>query len=244
MTDGVLLIHAWPMDARMWDSQREALGGLPLAAPHLPGFGGAAPIGPVMSMGAAAGRCVQALDDAGIGRAMVCGLSIGGYVAFEIWRAAPQRVGGLVLANTRPGADTEEGAAGRRKLAERLRTEGNGFLVESPPPLLGAEASDELWAWVRGVIADQPAEAIGAAALGMAERADSTADLAGIDVPTLVVTSDGDTLIPQEVSAPMAEQIPGAELAVIAGAGHLSNLERSGEFSERLVAHAERCGIA
>jgi 3-oxoadipate enol-lactonase len=244
MTDGVLLIHAWPMDARMWDSQREALGGLPLAAPHLPGFGGAAPIGPVMSMGGAADRCVQALDDAGIGRAMVCGLSIGGYVAFELWRAAPHRVGGLVLANTRPGADTEEGAAGRRKLAERLRTEGNGFVVESPPPLLGAEASDDLWAWVRGVIADQPAEAIAAAALGMAERADSTTDLAGIDVPTLVVTSDGDTLIPQEVSAPMAEQIPGAELAVIAGAGHLSNLERSGEFSELLVAHAERCGIA
>lgn len=244
MTDGVLLIHGWPMDARMWDSQREALGGFPLAAPHLPGFGGAAPAGPVMTMGAASDRCVRALDDAGIGRAMVCGLSMGGYVAFELLRAAPERVGGLVLANTRSGADTEEGAAGRRALAERLRTEGNGFFVESPPPLLSAEASDQLWAWVRSVIADQPAGAIAAASLGMAERVDSTADLAGIDVPTLVVTSDGDTLIPQEVSAPMAEQIPRAELAVIAGAGHLSNLERPGEFSELLVAHAERCGIA
>ena len=244
MTDGVLLIHAFPMDARMWDSQREALGGVPLAAPHLPGFGGAAPAGDTMTMATAADRCVQALDEAGIGKAMVCGLSMGGYVAFELWRSAPERVGGLVLANTRAGADTEEGAAGRRKLAERLRAEGSGFLVGSPPPLLGAEASDELQKWVRAVIADQPADAIAAASLGMAERADSTTDLAGIDVPSLVVTSDGDTLIPQEVSAPMAEQIPGAELAVIAGAGHLSNLERPGEFSELLVAHAERCGIA
>jgi 3-oxoadipate enol-lactonase len=244
MTDGVLLIHAFPMDARMWDSQREALRGVPLVAPHLPGFGGAAPAGDSMTMGTAADRCVQALDDAGVGKAMVCGLSMGGYVAFELWRAAPERVGGLVLANTRSGADTEEGAAGRRKLAERLRAEGNVFLVESPPPLLSADASDELWGWVRGVIADQPAASIAAASLGMAERADSTADLAGIDVPTLVITSDGDTLIPQEVSAPMAEQIPGAELAVIQGAGHLSNLERTGEFSELLVGHAERCGLA
>jgi pimeloyl-ACP methyl ester carboxylesterase len=109
--------------------------------------------------------------------------------------------------------------------------------------LLSADASDELWGWVRGVIADQPAASIAAASLGMAERADSTADLAGIDVPTLVITSDGDTLIPQEVSAPMAEQIPGSELAVIQGAGHLSNVERGGEFSELLVGHAERCGL-
>jgi pimeloyl-ACP methyl ester carboxylesterase len=96
---------------------------------------------------------------------------------------------------------------------------------------------------VRSTIADQPADAIAAAALGMAARPDSTPDLAGIDVPALVVTSDADTLIPAAISAPMAEQIPGAELAVIEGAGHLSNLERPDRFGELLDAHLARCGV-
>jgi pimeloyl-ACP methyl ester carboxylesterase len=243
MSDGVLLIHAFPMDARMWDAQREALGGLAVVAPHLPGFGGTDSAGEVLTMAAAARACLDALDDAGIDRAMVCGLSMGGYVAFELWRSAPARVRGLVLANTRAGADTDEGADGRRALAARLGSEGNGFLVESPPPLLGEGAPEELWSWVRSVIADQPADAIAAAALGMAERPDSTPDLATIQVPTMVVTSSGDTLIPPEMTTPMADAVPDASLSVIEGAGHLSNLERSGEFSELLASHATRCGL-
>ena len=242
MTDGVLLIHAFPLDARMWDPQLAAFGdGVPVVAPHLPGFGGTAATGDVMTMASAAERCIEALDAAGLERAVVCGLSMGGYVAFELWRTARERFAGLVLANTRAGADTPEGAAGRRALAERLLAEGNGFLVESPPPLLSEQANDGLRRRVRELIASQPAASIAAAALGMAERPDSTPDLATIDVPTLVVTSDGDTLIPASATSPMADQIPGAELAVIDGAGHLSNLEAEGAFDELLAHHLERC---
>ena len=242
MTDGVLLIHAFPLDARMWDPQLAALGdGVPVVAPHLPGFGGTPGSGDVMSMASAAERCLEALDAAGVDRAVVCGLSMGGYVAFELWRRARERFAGLILANTKAGADTEEGAAGRRALAERLLAEGNGFLVESPPPLLSEHANDELRRRVRELIAGQPATSIAAAALGMAERPDSTPDLATIDVPTLVVTADGDSLIPPAATSPMADQIPGAELAVIDGAGHLSNLEAAGAFDELLAHHLDRC---
>lgn len=242
MTEGVLLIHAFPLDARMWDPQLAALSdGLPVVAPHLPGFGGTPGVGDVMSMASAADRCLEALDAAEVDRAVVCGVSMGGYVAFELWRRAPERFAGLILANTRAGADTEEGATGRRALAERLLAEGNGFLVESPPPLLSEHANDELRRRVRDLIATQPAASIAAASLGMAERPDSTPDLAGIEVPTLVVTSNGDTLIPPAVTSPMADEIPGAELAVIDGAGHLSNLEAAGAFDELLAHHLERC---
>ena len=93
MTDGVLLIHAFPLDARMWDPQLAAFGdGVPVVAPHLPGFGGTAAAGEVMTMASAAERCVEALDAAGLERAVVCGLSMGGYVAFELWRTAPRSV--------------------------------------------------------------------------------------------------------------------------------------------------------
>ena len=85
-----------------------------------------------MTMGAAAERCVEALDAAGVDRAVVCGLSMGGYVAFELWRRARERFAGLVLANTRAGADSDEGAAGRRALAARLH--GGGERIPGREP--------------------------------------------------------------------------------------------------------------
>jgi pimeloyl-ACP methyl ester carboxylesterase len=124
-----------------------------------------------------------------------------------------------------------------------LHAEGNGFLVASPPPLLSEDAPASLQDRVRALIADQPADAIAAAALGMAERPDRTGELAAITVPTLVVTSEGDRLIPPAMTTPMAEQIPGADLVVIPGAGHLSNLEAPGAFDEALAAHLDRCGL-
>ena len=235
--DGVLLIHAFPLDARMWSEQVDLLGSLgwPVAAPSLPGFGGTGGAGAVMSMGAAADRCLQSLDASGIERAVVCGLSMGGYTAFELWRMARQRIAGLVLANTRSGADSEQAADARRALAARLRAQGNGSLVAEPPPLLSAAPGEGRWPYVLGLIADQPAGAIAAASEGMAERPDSTPDLGTIDVPALVLTSDADSLIPPEVSLEMARHLPSAGSVVIADAGHLSNLEAPDAFADALV---------
>jgi 3-oxoadipate enol-lactonase len=242
MTTGLLLIHAFPLDARMWAPQVTALGArLPVVAPHLPGFGGTE--GPeVLTMAAAAESCVRVLDDADLDRAVVCGLSMGGYVAFELWRAARPRIEALVLANTRAEPDAPEGAAGRRALAERLGNEGNGFLVEQPPPLLSDHAPQELWERVKATIADQPASAIAAAALGMAERPDSVPDLPAIDVPTMVITGTDDTLIPPDVTAGIADGVPEAELLRIEGAGHLSNLESPDAFTAALEAVLNRLG--
>jgi 3-oxoadipate enol-lactonase len=239
MSDGLLLVHAFPLDARMWEQQHL---GATTVAPDLPGFGMTPSAGPTMTMALAADHCLQAADAAGLERFVVCGLSMGGYVTFELWRRARDRIAGLVLANTRAGADSPEAAAGRRDLAERLRSEGN-VLAASPPPLLAEDAPEELQERVKGWVADQSAEAIAAAALGMAERPDSTGDLAGIDVPTLVVTADGDRLIPADLTTPMAEQIPGARLEVLPGVGHLTNVEAPDRFNELLREHVTACGI-
>ena len=96
MTDGLLLLHAWPIDARMWEPQLAGLpAGLPVATPDLPGFGGSEPAGDVLTMGLAAERAIGAMGERGIDRVVVCGLSMGGYVAFEVWRRARDRVLGL-----------------------------------------------------------------------------------------------------------------------------------------------------
>jgi len=244
MTDPLLLIHAFPLDASMWEPQVGSLfDPLMVLAPNLPGFGRTEGVGNVMSMGDAAARCIRALDEAGADRAVVCGLSMGGYVAFELWRQVPDRVAGLVLANTRAGADDDAGRERRLALASRLDAEGNDFLVESPPPLLSASADDALWGVVKATIAAQPAASIAAASRGMAQRADSTGDLAGITVPTVVVTSTGDSLIPPEATTPMADQIPDAQLEIVDGAGHLSNMEAPGEFTLLLERHLTLCGL-
>lgn len=244
MTDGLLLLHAWPLDTRMWQPQRLALPPqLPVAAPSHPGFGGTPAVGDVMTMGASADRALAAMDERGIDRAVVCGLSIGGYIAFELWRRARERVVGLLLANTRAGADTPEAREKRHATADRLRREGN-VLATEPPALLAPDAPDDLRELVRAMIADQPAEAIAAALLGMAERPDSTPDLATIDVPTLVITSTQDQLIAPEISAEMAERIPSARLETIEGVGHLTNLEAPEAFNRLLLDHLAACGVA
>lgn len=243
MTRGLLLLHAWPLDARMWAPQRPALPpGLTVVAPDHPGFGPAPSAAPVASMEGCARHAMDALDAAGVDRAVVCGLSLGGYVAFELWRRAPERFLGLVLANTRAVADTPEAARGRRDLAARLRAEGN-VVVDDPPKLLAPDAPEDLRRHVRALIADQSAEAIAEALEGMAARPDSTPDLAGISVPTLVVTSTEDQLIAPEVSAAMAAGIPGARLETLDGVGHLTNLEAPEAFNRLLLEHLATCGL-
>lgn len=244
MTDGIMLLHAFPLDATMWDPQLAALSAdFPVIAPNAPGFGGSPLRNPVMDMDAAADLAADEAAAAGLDRVVVVGLSMGGYVALAFWRRYRERVLGLVLANTRAGADDDAGKERRRALAERLRAEGNGFMVESPPPLLSSTAPADLWDQVKRIIQAQPAEAIAAASAGMAVRPDSTPDLAGIDVPAVVVTSTGDILIPPEATTPMAEQIPGSGLEIIEGAGHLSNLEAPDRFNEVLMEHLAACGL-
>jgi 3-oxoadipate enol-lactonase len=242
---GLLLIHPWPTDARSWDAQVEALprDHLAVVAPSLPGFGGSEPAGEVMTMRDGAERCLAELDGAGVERAVVCGLSMGGYVAFELWRRARERIAGLVLANTRAVADTREAAANRRTLAERLRAEGIGFFLDDLPPLLSDRAPDDVRDRLRAIVSEQPPTAIAAALLGMAERVDSTADLDGIDVPTMVITSDLDALVPPEVSRDMASGIRGSRLEVFDGAGHLTNMESPGAFTAALERHLAACGL-
>ncbi|HEU4355034.1 MAG TPA: alpha/beta fold hydrolase [Actinomycetota bacterium] len=244
MTDGLLLLHAWPLDARMWEPQLRALPpDLTVVAPSHPGFGATPSAGPVMTMDSAARNALAALDAAGIDRAVVCGLSVGGYVTFELWRRARERFLGMVLANTRALADTPDGVAGRLDLAARLRAEGN-VLVQEPPKLLAPDAPADLVERVRALISDQPAESIAAASVGMAERPDSTPDLASIDVPTLVITSTQDQLIPAAVSAEMASRIPDARLETLEGAGHLTNLEAPEAFNRLLLEHLVICGVS
>jgi pimeloyl-ACP methyl ester carboxylesterase len=239
----LLLIHGWPLDASMWDAEVASLSGdADVLAPSLPGFGGVPPAGDVLTMETMADYLAAQLDEAGADRAVVCGMSIGGYVAFDLWRRHRRRIGGLILADTRAGADDDAAKERRRAVAEKARSGGSDAIADAPPALLSEGADEALWDRVKATIRRQPGEAIAAAALGMGERPDSTDTQSTIDVPTTVIVGSADTLTPPHFSESMAQAIPGADLVVLEGAGHLSNLEDPGGFAEAVRSLLKRVG--
>lgn len=210
----------------MWDAEVAALADEAVVlAPSLPGFGGTAPAGDILTVGAMAEFLAGEMDAAGVERAVVVGCSMGGYAAFELWRRDPSRIAGLGLVDTRAEPDDEAGRQRRALAAELVRARGSDAIAQDPPPLLSEDADPELWERVKETIRRQPPAAIAAASLGMAQRPDSLPTLRSIDVPTTVIVGSKDTLTPPRLSRSMAAEIPDAELVVLDGAGHISNLE-------------------
>ena len=149
-----------------------------------------------------------------------------------------------MLANTRAEPDDDAAKKRRRLIAETVRREGMVAILDSQRALVSPDVADDVWERVASIVASQPPEAVAAMSLGLADRPDSRPDLPSIDVPTLVITSTDDQLMPQELSNTMAAAIPSADLALINGAGHLSNMERPDEFTGSLMKHLQRCGVA
>jgi len=241
MTD-VLLLHAFPLSAEMWAGQIEALkaAGHTVIAPDLPGFGQAAGLA-APSIEQFARHAMGALDRAHVSRAVVCGLSMGGYIAFRLLAAAPERVIGLVLCDTRADADSAEARQRRQTQIERIDREGMGWLAsEMLPGLLSASATDQVKARARAIIATASAVGVQGALRALADRPDSTPLLSQIKVPTAVIVGAADGLTTPAVARAMASEIHGAVVTELANAGHLSNLEAPVEFNTALLAAVRR----
>jgi pimeloyl-ACP methyl ester carboxylesterase len=233
----VLLVHGFPLDHSMWEGQIEALSGrFRVIAPDLRGFGQSGerclPSFPdTITMDQFADDLAALVDALGVGGPVVlCGLSMGGYIAFAFCRKYPARLRGLILCDTRAAADAPEAAAGRLETAERVLREGPGFVADSMLPKLLAPDTlagrPEIVAAVRKVILATDPRGIAAALRGMRERPDSTPLLAQIACPTLVVVGQEDGLSPPETMQALARQIPNSRFVTIPGAGHLSPVEQ------------------
>lgn len=234
----VLFVHGFPHDHSLWHAQLAALGQRALCiAPDLRGFGGSDATGP-FSMDQWADDLAALLDARSVDRAVVCGLSMGGYIAFAFWRRHRDRVRALVLADTRAGADDEGARAKRREMIGVARDEGAAAVAERlMPGMIGKstrERSPERVAAMRAMLERAPVEGIVGALEAMMARPDSTEMLPTIDVPTLVVVGEKDVLTPPTEARAMHERIAGSRLEVIAGAGHASAFERPSAFSHAL----------
>ena len=231
----VVFIHGFPHDRSLWAPQLGALmDRCRCIAPDTRGFGESALQGPY-TMNRYADDVVALLDSLHIHRAVIAGLSMGGYIAFAVWRRHRARVRALVLADTRAGADNTEGRAKRQAMIDTVKAEGIEPLLDAQVNgMLGRttrEKHPELTEYVKRMVARSPAEGVIGALEAMMARPDSTETLATVDVPTLIVVGDEDVLTPPKEARAMHEAIRGSRLEVLAGAGHLSNLERPAAFN-------------
>ena len=235
----VILLHAFPLNAGIWRPQLERV---PpewrFIAPDLRGFGRSPFVPPEggSDMDVYAADVLDLLDCLAIDDAVVAGLSMGGYIAFAMYRQAPLRFNGLVLADTRSQADTPDGHASRVKMREVLAQNGPAGVADMMmPKLLSERADPALAAEVRRTIETGDPSGIDAAVVAMMTRRDATADLPRIACATLVVAGELDTVTPVSDAEAMQRAIPRSTLAVISGAGHLSNLEQPEQFSKALA---------
>lgn len=235
----VVFIHGFPLNRTMWEPQVDALrGSYHIVTPDMRGHGASEAANGASTMERMADDVRALVEATGSAPAVVVGLSMGGYVALQFARKYPELLRALVLADTRAGADSDETRAGRFDMIQRVASEGPAAVAQAMLPKLlsqRAAAEDaELVVKVRRMIETTSAAGIAAALAGMAERPDSTPLLASIAAPVLVVVGAEDAVTPPEEAERLAGAIPRAQLAVIDGAGHLSNLERPAEFSSAL----------
>jgi 3-oxoadipate enol-lactonase len=236
----VLFVHGYPFDRSIWSHQVAALDGYRRIAPDLRGMGASDAPDLGYSMEIYAADLAALLDVLAVEEVVLCGLSMGGYIAFECLRRWRQRVRGLVLMDTRAEADTAEGRKARDAAAALARDGGADAVTESLLPQVlgrstrtGASITVER---VRGMMSSTPVPGLVGALAAMRDRPDSSpllAELAG--VPTLVMVGEEDALTPPDVARSIADRIPGARLVTIPGSGHLPPVERPVETTRALL---------
>ena len=237
--DPLVLLHAFPLNGRMFEPQMEAFsGGRRVIAPDFPGFGRSprTPAQPDVRYYAEAVGGL--LDRLGLERVVLGGVSMGGYVAFGCLRLFPRRISGLVLADTRPEPDSDEVRENRKEMARRVAEEGVEVLVELQMERLLArdtlENDEEVVERVRAMILESAPGGVVAALGAMRTRPDSTPLLAEIEAPTLVIGGEEDGISSPEVMGAMAQKIPNSRHVTLPRAGHLSNLENPEGFNVAL----------
>lgn len=235
-------MHAFPLSGALWEGEIQALraAGFRAIAPDQRGFGGS-PLAPdddsPTTMETLADDALAVLDARGIDRAVMVGLSMGGYALLSLYERAPERMRALVLADSRYTADSEDQKAGRERLARALLEHGMELLLRELvfPSLLSPSATEATRERVAAIVRDNLPSGSAAALRGMALRRDHEATCRRIRVPTLVLVGSEDTVTPPSSARALAAAIPDARLSELPGAGHLANLEAPVSFQGALI---------
>jgi pimeloyl-ACP methyl ester carboxylesterase len=235
----IVLLHGFPFNRTLWREQVAALGArYRVITPDLRGHGETTATRDPATMETMAEDVAALLDELGIARVVLGGLSMGGYVALAFYRLFPERVRALLLADTRAQADTDAARLTREETATRALGEGMHTIADAMLPKLLAPSTraerDDIVARIREMILNTDPQGAASALRGMAVRRDQTDFLREINCPTLILVGSLDQITPPADAELMNREIRGSRLEVVAGAGHVSNVERPAEFNHAL----------
>lgn len=236
----LVLVHGHPFDRSMWSPQTAAFAGpgVRVVTPDLRGYGASDVVPGTTPLSVFAGDIAALLDHLGLDEVVLGGLSMGGQIVMEFQRLFPERVRGLVLADTFAQAESEEGRRARYDMAERLTGEGmRGYADEVLTKMVApynVEALPDVAEHVHAMMTSTSPEGAAAALRGRAERPDYGDLLTRVTVPALVVVGRDDAFTPVADAEFMQQRIPDSSLVVVEGAAHMPNLERPKEFNTAL----------
>jgi len=227
----VLFVHGFPFDRTVWRHQLATLSRVRRIAPDLRGVGdSSAPDVDAYSLTRYADDLVAVLDALGVRQAVLCGLSMGGYIIFELLRRHPERVKALILADTKPEPDSAEAKRGREELTQVAQRDGQDAVIERLLPRLLAAATQTTQPEVAGQVREMARRwsvpGLVGALRTLRDRPDSTKTLRSVRMPTLVLVGSEDEIAPPEAARAMAQLIPGAQCHVVPAAGHIAPLEQ------------------
>lgn len=227
-----ILLHAFPLDRRMWEPVVQAVEmGMRVVTLDFRGLGESTGMGSIADWADDAARLLDRLE---IERAVVGGVSMGGYAALAFAARHPQRLAGLLLADTRAGADSDEGKQKREAAIAEVARRGTKAYVEAAVPALLAEGSKAL-DLALAIATLQSPTGIAAAQAALRDRPDRSKELASIDAPTTVLVGELDKVTPPAEAKKLADGIRGAKLVKIPGVGHLTPIEAPSQVADALV---------
>lgn len=243
--DPILFLHSFGHNRNMWYPQLMHFSelGYRVIAPDMPGHGRSSFESDNHTVDLIGEAYTELLDSLGIGKAIVAGISIGGYVALRMWARRPDLISALVLCCSKAEADSEEIKQRRRGQIENIRTNGLENFVETTAPkrVSPTTVRERPWVvdWIKMMNYTVSAEANCATLDAMAVKEDDTATLTTIDVPALILSGSDDIFIPQESPQNLANGIRNSEHQVIQDAGHVASLERPVEVNRCMQSFLE-----
>jgi len=236
----VIFIHAFPLNHTMWNPQILALSEIHrVVAYDIRGHGESDVGDGQYTIELFVDDLIALVDHLKIEKAILCGLSLGGYIALRALERYPERWSALVLSDTRSDADSDETKLKRSAVLKLVKEQGVSLFAEEfvKPAFMSEtfQTNPEMIQTVREMILKNPPLGISGALLALASRTDTTESLKQIKIPTLILVGEKDQITPPAAALSMKEAIPNAEMYVIPNAGHLSNLENPVEFNRRLM---------
>lgn len=236
----IVLVHAFPLSHEMWQPQIASLASKYRVITYDIRGHGKSGIGDGQYMlEFFVDDLIGLLDFLQLNKAVLCGLSMGGYIVLRVAERNPERIYAMILADTQSKSDSNEAKIKRSAAIKMLKTKGVQAYADSFAK--GALAPEnysgkiDVVKKIKQIIESNTPLGIGGALLALAGRTDTTSFLSNVKIPTLIIVGESDALTPVALSEAMRNQIPGSELHIIRHAGHISNIENPDEFNKHLL---------